>query len=367
MRKATLLLLCLTLASRPSPASDVNTAGKLFLLAPGARSVGMGGCGTLLGEACSGLYNPAAQALTADVSGAIYINPHPEFGSAYEFLTLTMGARSEFGYIGFSYLSRQGTEGTDFPPEEASALVMAGRPSEKIKLTVGAAFKILASHKANFIALNESPSRTFKMAFDLGVTYSGLLPHSTLGKSKRREDDLHSQFGRPFPRGIAIGLAFQNLGGRIEYDYAIDIEMLPQIFRADLLWGIYESRWWDLRAAGQLQKLLVARNQAGGYKNATDAFFQAWGGGSREGGWTSHLGFELSLFSLASARMGWSADHGDHRSFTHAGLGLGPEWARFNIAWMHEPGADNDLPDELRYDLSAGVSYEQIRRWMNLD
>lgn len=367
MKKCAPLLLVLVIASCPTQGSDINTAGRLFLFSTGARSVGMGGCGTLLGEAYSGLYNPAAQALTSDLSGAVYINPHPFYGPTFDFLTITAGARTEFGYVGFSYISRQGTEGTNYPPEEASALVLAGRPSRKLKLTIGAAFKILATHKANFVALNQTFSQTYKMAFDLGVTYAGLLSQATLGKPRLDEYDLRAKYGRPFSRGFSLGLAFQNLGGRIEYDYAIDIEMLPQTFRADLLWGVFEGRCWDLRAAGQLQKLLVARNVGGGYRKATDAFFQAWGGGSREGGWTSRLGFELSLFGLASARLGWSVDHGGHRSFTHGGLGLGPEWARANIAWMHESGLHYELTDELRYDLSANVSYEQIRGWMNLD
>ena len=364
MKRLTITLLILSGIVGLSYGSDINPAGKVFLLSPGARALGMGSCGTLLGESYGGLYNPAAQALASDLSGAIYVNPSPYFVSGFDFLTITAGAHTEFGYIGFSYLSRDGVEGTNLPPEEASSLVLAGRPVKERNFAIGIALKILASHKANFIALNQSLSKSYKMAFDLGAIYAGILPQITFGKPEPEEDGPRARYGRPFPRGIAIGLAFQNLGGKIEYDYAIDVEMLPQLFRADLLWGIYEGRLWDLRAAGQLYKLLVARNANGGYKGATDAFTSAWGGGSDEGGWISKMGFELSVLSLTSVRLGWSVDHGDHRSYTHAGLGLGPEWLRANVAWEHEPGSDYSLNRELRYDAIINVTYEKVRGWM---
>ena len=363
MKRLTFILLILSGISGLSCGSDVDPAGKVFLLPSGARSLGMGGCGTLLGESYGGLYNPAAQALTSDLSGAVYLNPSPYFISGFDFLTLAAGAHTEFGYIGFSYLSRDGVAGSNLPPEEASSLVLAGRPVKERNFAVGVAMKILASRKANFVSLNQSLSKSYKMAFDLGAVYAGILPQITFGKSEPEENDPRAKYGRPFPRGIAVGLAFQNLGGRINYDYAIDVEMLPQLFRADLLWGIYEGRLWDLRVAGQLNKLLVARNAAGGYKSATDAFTSACGGGSDEGGWTSRMGLELSVLSLASARLGWSVLYGEHCSYTHAGLGLGPEWLRANIAWEHQPGSDYRLSRELRYDLTVNVSYERVRGW----
>lgn len=345
-------------------AADIQTAGKMLLLGVGARSEGMGGCGALLGEAAGGLLNPAAQTITGDLAGSIYSSPRPYFTRGYDFLVITASARTEFGYIGASYMLRHGVEGSDRPPEEGSALLIAGRPWRN--LAVGLGLKILTAQKANFLPINETGSKTYKMAFDLGALYSGLLPQTTLGRIGNQDDNLRTRFARPIKRGLTLSLTVQNLGGRVEFQNAIDIEMLPQTFRADLHWLSFENQWCTIVAVGELQKLLVRRNLNGGYETATTAFFGAWGGGDREGGWSSRLGFEFNAFGLMSARIGWSVDHGENRSFNHVGLGLGPEWLRANLAWVHEPGGAFGWQNGLRLDASAHLSYEQIRGWMAL-
>jgi hypothetical protein len=241
---------------------------------------------------------------------------------------------------------------------------MAGKPWRNLALGLG--LKILTAQKANFMPINETGSKTYKMTVDLGAVYSGLLPKTTFGRSREQTDNVRARFARPTKPGLALGLAFQNLGGRVDFQNAIDIEMLPQTFRADLYWLCFENQWCTVAAVGELQKLLVKRNLNGGYETATTAFFGAWGGGSREGGWTSRLGFEFNAYGLLSARIGWSVDHGESRSFNHVGLGLGPEWLRANFAWVHEPGSAFGWRNGLRLDASAHLSYEQIRGWMAL-
>ncbi len=362
MRNRLIYLFLLVLAAKAA-ALEIDTAGKLFLLGAGARSDGLGGCGTLLGEAYGGLFNPAAQVLIEDLAGTVYSNPQPYFQHGYDFLVLSASARTEFGCLGANYLSRNGVEGSAYPPEEASALVLSGNPWKKLSLGVG--FKILTSQKANyFVPVNETGSSSYKMGFDLGVVYSRLLPQTTLGRAERWEEPVRLPFARSFVPGLALGLSLQNLGGKVEYNYALDFEMLPQTFRADLLWGAYRSKWVTVRCAGQLEKLLVARNENGGYEKATETLLTAWGGGENEGGWTSRLGMEATFFHLASARWGWSVDHGSHRSFTHVGLGAGPEWLCANFAWVREPGTGSSWRQSLRLDVTANVTFEQVQGWM---
>jgi hypothetical protein len=202
------------------------------------------------------------------------------------------------------------------------------------------------------------------MAIDLGILYAGLLPQATLGPVPDELDNLRARFGRPINRGLTLGIAFQNLGGRVEFENFIDVEMLPQLFRADLLWAAYENPWCVMLAVGQLQKLLVERNAAGGYENATSALFGAWGSSHREGGWKSRLGFEFSAIGLFSARIGWSVEYGESRSFNHVGLGLGPEWLRANFALVREPDSGRAWWDGLKLDVSANVTFEQVRGWI---
>ncbi|MFH1862576.1 MAG: hypothetical protein ABH878_07150 [bacterium] len=344
--------------------AEINTAGKLFLLNPGARASGLGGGSALLGEAFSGLYNPASLTRISDLAGGIYYHSKPYYVTGYEYVVFSAAARTEFGCLAMNYLTRDGVESTNLPPEEAAAFLMAGSPLKRLSLGVG--FKILTSKKANFVAVNEAPGNTYKMAFDLGAAYYGLLPQATFGKPLISEDDLRRTLGGPFPRGFSFALAIQNLGGRVKYDYSIDIEMLPQTFRADWLWGIYEDRWLSCIAVGELEKLLVSRNRNGGYNAATDAIFQAWGGGEMEGGWTSRLGFELDALCFFAVRLGWSVEHKEHRSFTHFGIGLGPQWLRASVAWVRQPGSDAKWRDGARYDLTANVTFERVQRWMNL-
>jgi hypothetical protein len=258
-------------------------------------------------------------------------------------------------------------EGTARPPEDATGLTLAGRAWKN--LAVGVSLKILVAQKANyFIPLNESATKTYKVAFDAGVCYSGLLPWTMGGFNQEAVDEnrFRRDYGRPFIPGISLGLSFQNLGGKVEFNYVPYQEILPQTFRADLLWGAYAGSWWDLRVACQLQKLLVANNSTGGYQSATSSFFSAWGGGANEGGWTSRLGIESTAFCLLSVRMGWSVDHGASRSFTHAGLGTGPEWLRANFALLHEPGTIFTWMDGFRFDVTTNLKYSMIRRWMRV-
>jgi hypothetical protein len=367
MKKTLFSVMLFALFISSGRADDINTTGQLFLIQPGARSVGMGGCGTLLGEGTSGLYNPAAQALAADVNATIFSCPHPYYTSGFDFLVLQAGAKSDFGYIGIAYLSRQGVDGTNYPPEEATALIMAGKPFKRHAFSLGFALKILTTTKANFTPINQSPNNTFKMTVDLGTAYAGLFPQLTLVRTELNDDDLRQRFGRKFTEGISVGLAFQNIGGRVKFEDSIDPEMLPQTFRADLSWYVLESRHGTLLIATEVQKLLIARNSAGGYQGATTSFFQAWGGGAKEGAWTSRLGVELSLLGLISGRIGWSIEHKNHLSFLHRGFGLGPEWLRLNAAWVRQPGLDFSLEDQARFDLSANVTFDQVRHWLKTE
>lgn len=342
---------------------SINTAGKLFLLGYSSRSDGMGGCGALTGDPSSGLFNPAAQAFMGDVGGTVYSNPRPYFQGGYSFLVLNAAAHTEFGYISVNYLNRKGDEGSTYPPEEASALILAGKPWQGLALGLGV--KILSiKNRFPFTPLNETETKTYKTAFDVGAAYSGLLPSATLGKSDEEELNQRLKFGRPFPRGIVVGIALQNLGGSVEYDHSTQVEMLPQQLRADLLWGVYRTRWWDLRLACEAVKLLVARNSAGGYKKSSDALFTAWEGGDDEGQWISKFGIEAGVMTLISLRMGWSQEYGTGRFYHHLGLGMGPEWLRANLAWVHEPASAWTWMNGLRMDAAVNVGFDQLRGWL---
>jgi hypothetical protein len=367
MSRATFLLVA-WLAAQAAGGTDysINTAGKLFLLGYSARSDGMGGCGALTGDPTNGLLNPAGQAFMGDVGGTVYSNPRPYFQRGYGFLVLNAAAHTEFGFISVNYLNRKGEEDTSYPPEEASVLILAGKPWKN--LAVGMGWKILSIRNLTpFTPLNETGSKTYKMAFDVGAAYTGLFPGSTPGKFDEEAQNQRLKFGRLFPRGVTVGIAFQNLGGRVEYDNSTQVEMLPQLFRADLLWGAYQTRWWDLRLACGVEKLLVARNSAGGYKKAGDALFTAWEGGGSEGQWISRFGIEAGIMTLISLRMGWSQEYGTGRFFHHLGFGMGPEWLRANLAWVHEPASAWTWMNGLRMDAAVNVGFDQLRGWLTPD
>jgi hypothetical protein len=362
------IVLLISGSASATNADSIRTAGNVFLQSPGARADGLGGCGTLLGEANSGLMNPAAQVLMDEVAASIYYNPRPYFTKGRGLLVASAAAHSDFGYSGFSYLSQAGFSNSDDPqlrPEDASALLLAGRAWRK--LAAGLSLKILTTQKNGFTPIGGSLSKTYKMAFDLGLIYSGILPQATLGDTNASNDDLHLRFGRRVNPGMALGVAFQNLGGHVDYT-DVDLLPLPQCFRADLLWMVLHQRWVDLYLMAQEQKILVQRDPVTlGYKSASHALFNAWGSGNLEGSWISRLGVETTVLCLVSLRMGWSVDHGTGRSFNHAGIGLGPQWLRADLAWIHEAGSDFTWENGFRMDISANLSYERIRHWMKKD
>ncbi len=374
MKNKTIVVLLILLSAGRARGAEMNPAGKIFLLEPGARSLYLAGCGTLTGEAVSGLYNPAAQMFTPDVTGSVYLNPRPKVGYNHDFWAVSFGAHSEFGALGFYYLTRDGLEDSFYPPEEASALILAGKPSKKINLALGLALKILITQpqRTAFIPLDQPISRTYKMAFDIGAALQGILPRASFGNERYDPSDIRIAPESHFPRGFSAALTLQNLGGSVEYENSLEKLMLPQTFRADLLWGGYHDRRLDVVLAVQVQKLLVSRKkssnpeyEAGGYNSATDALFNAWGGGSLEGGWTARLGGEITAFKRISAGVGWSKDYKSRRSFIYTGIGLGPEWLRLYVSREHEPGGDADFADELRWELSARLSYRQLRDWIS--
>jgi hypothetical protein len=374
LKKKTTGLLLILLFAGSLQSAEINTAGKIFLLETGARSLYLAGCGTLLGEAVSGLYNPAAQVFTPDVTGSVYLNPRPKIGYNHDFWAVSFGAHSEFGALGFYYLTRDGLEDSFYPPEEASALILAGKPSKKINLTLGLALKILITQpqRTAFIPLDQPISKTYKMAFDLGAAFKGILPKASFGNNRYDPSDIRIAPENQFTQGFSVALTLQNMGGSVEYENSIEKLMLPQTFRADLLWGGYHDRRFDVIIAIQVQKLLVSRKkssnpeyEAGGYNSATDALFNAWGGGDLEGGWTARLGGEVSAFDRISAGIGWSKDYKTRRSFIYTGIGLGTEWLRLYVTREHEPDGDADLADELRWELSVRLSYRQIRDWIS--
>jgi hypothetical protein len=349
-------------------ADSIRTAGNVFLQTPGARADGLGGCGTLLGEANSGLMNPAAQVLMDDVAASIYYNPKPYYTKGRGLLAASAAAHSDFGYSGFSFLSQAGFSNSDDPqvrPEDATALLLAGRAWRN--LAVGLSLKILTTQKNGFTPLGGTLTKTYKMAFDLGVIYSGLIPQTTLGDTNSIYDYFHLRFGRKVNRGLTLGLTLQNMGGSVDYT-DVDMLPLPQNFRADALWTLVSQRWIDLIVMAEEQKILVQRDPVTlGYKSAGHALFYAWGSGNLEGSWISRCGVEATVLCLFSLRAGWSVDHGAGRAFNHAGLGLGPQWLRADLAWIHEPGSDFTWQNGFRMDVSANLSYEKIRRWMKKD
>jgi hypothetical protein len=367
------LVLLLAGSAAATNADSIHTAGNVFLQTPGARADGLGGCGTLLGEANSGLLNPAAQVLMEDVAASIYYNPRPYFAKGRGLLVLSAAAHSDFGYSGFSYLSQAGfssSQDVSLRPEEATALLLAGRAWRN--LAVGLSFKILTTQKNGFTDLGGTLTKTYKMAFDLGVIYHGLLPQTTLGHVDPEQDDLRRRFGIKYLPGLSFGVAFQNLGGSVGYanntGENLDPHPLPQSFRADMAWGVFRDRWVELRLLGEEQKILVQKDpMTGAYKGAGYALFHAWGSGNLEGSWISRLGVEATVMCLLSLRAGWSVDHGEGRAFNHAGLGLGPQWLRADLAWIHEPGSDFTWLNGFRMDVSANVTYERIRHWMKKD
>jgi len=356
----------MTVTGWASNVDSIRTAGQIFLLTPTARADGLGGCGALLGEASSGLLNPAAQALMDDVAGSIYYNARPFFTRGRDFLVLSAAAHSDFGYTGINYLTLSGFSNSNqysLRPEEATSVLISGRAWRKMALGIG--FKILTTQKNQFPDVSGTITKNYKMAFDLGLIYANLLPGATLGQVDPENDEYRQKFGRRFNRGFNLGAAFQNLGGRVEYSN-IDVLPLPQTFRADLLWGAWQHRYGDVRILGQMQKILVERESGRGYKSASAALFSAWNGGGLEGSWIARLGLEISTMNLISARIGWSRDHGAQRAYNHLGLGLGPEWLRADLAWIHEPDSDFTWWNGFRLDAAANLTYEKLRRWMKM-
>ncbi|MBU0517816.1 MAG: hypothetical protein ABH878_02085, partial [bacterium] len=283
-------------------AVEINPAGKIYLLDTSARILGMGGCGSLIGDASSGLYNPAAQNINPDAAGSLYWNPDPAFGFNHDFVAVSLAASSEFGHIAFSYLVRDGLEDSYYPPEEATSFVIAGRPSKKLNLHLGLGFKILVTEpqQVPFTPINDQNTKAYKMGFDLGAVYSGLFPETTSGGIDPLRNRWRSRFGLPAERGISVGAAFLNLGGEVDYENTVVDAPLPQTFRGDLLWNAYADAVYGLKVALQFQKMLVGRKKSdnpempGGYYKASDAIFNAWGGGSYEGPWTTRFGVEMT-------------------------------------------------------------------------
>ena len=145
--------------------------------------------------------------------------------------------------------------------------------------------------------------------------------------------------------GFSIGVALKNIGPKIAYIDASQADPLP----THIVIGFGHTLDTDIvgiQTALEFYKPLIADG------GAVSNVFKAWADESFSNELSEidiHLGTEVSPFGLFALRLGYSYDSDGELKTGTFGLGLGPETARFNIAYIS--GEDTPQQDNVRFSL----------------
>ncbi|MDZ7261213.1 MAG: PorV/PorQ family protein [candidate division KSB1 bacterium] len=359
-----------------SKAFSVSEAGVLCLtFPPGARAAGMGEAYTAISnDALAPYFNPAGLISFRYVAGEIfYRKPYWAFwDDVYHFYfggTVGLGG---FGTIGssFTYFSFGEQILTDVSgPEEKGrfssydwALSFCYARKLTQNMSIGGNLKIIQSNLAPTIGIGpeEIISKTSSWAIDLGFLYRGLLPQLTIHDRMDEFANLRKFVMNRIPTGLSFGLCIQNMGPKISYIDVAQADPLPQTLRIGLAYNVFDMDLLGVVLACDAEKLLVRRHKGGSSDSCPKSLFTSWVDQSFKDEikqMTLHLGAEVTTYYVFTLRLGLIYNEVDRFRSWALGVGLGPETARFNFAYLPKSVDSKYEPDESESRFSLSVAF----------
>lgn len=233
-----------------------------LMISPGARAAGMGEAFVAVADdATATFWNPAGLAQIDNKElHLMHVNWLPEFGSDlyYDFASYvhpvpnvgTFGLNVTFLNLGEQvHTDETGTQLGTFNSNEYS---IAGTYGTKLSsdLSVGLGLRYIRSNLAGGVGVGAEQGEGVANAFSF---------------------DLAAMYTFPFAPKLNFGMNLSNLGPKITYIDAAQADPLPTNLKLGLAYKIVDTKFNKLTVVGDLNKLMVKRNEDG----STDPFYKA--------------------------------------------------------------------------------------------
>ncbi len=158
-------------------------------------------------------------------------------------------------------------------------------------------------------------------AFDFGFLSKGHFPQATVQIDEVYYPTLRKYFRAERDRGIILGLSLSNIGPDMSFDDSPYDGPLPRNLRLAAGYQILDADYLGFRFTIDALKLLV--NTDGEFKTEF-----------REIRWA--FGAEATFLYMINLRAGRFEDDIGEQRYTSVGIGLGPEWLRFDYSRVLE-------------------------------
>ncbi len=331
----------------PSNTFAVSKAAVLFLLIePGARANGLAGSFTAIAnDALAMYYNPAGLAQLKK-GGAEYgfVQWLPQYtndlyfryGSAAFFYPAigTFGLSIAYLNLGEHWqMDECGLSSKKFHSYEyAFSLGYATTLNEQLSLGFSAKY-IKSKYGYNYYF---GEIKATAWALDIGMLYQNFAPDLCY-KRKFVHDDfstIHKWARHRIPNGPSIGLAIVNMGSKIKYANASQADPLPQNLRLGMAWNFFDTDLIGIIGSIDFRKLLVRAHRDKPADEFYQAIFTTWQEEDALSDVIFSAGFEVSLLSLSSLRLGRFIDNKEKVRYWSIGLAFGSETANFSASYI---------------------------------
>jgi hypothetical protein len=331
----------------------VSTAVPFLLIAPDARSSGMGDVGTSIPDDAGAIYyNPAGLAFQTGTSVALTHSQWlPQFNQSdlfYDNLNFKWNDNDKFGgTIGASIVFLNlgqfiyTTEASPTPITTFNSFEYAIDLAYATKLSedwgFGGSLKYIQSTLSTLhVAGEQSNGVGESVAFDLSALWKP-----------------DSSYVEGIANALQVGFILANLGPKIKYVDALQADPLPTVLRVGVSYKLYNDEYNQITLASDLGKLLV--HQAPGALTADplpQSLITSWDDSTTHSFMLS-TGVEYWYDQLLALRMGYYTEgsHVGGRNYLTFGAGLRYDSYQFDFSYIDTFAQDNPLANTLRFTL----------------
>jgi hypothetical protein len=331
----------------------VSTAVPFLLIAPDARSSGMGDVGTSIPDDAGAIYyNPAGLAFQTGTSVALTHSQWlPQFNQSdlfYDNLNFKWNDNDKFGgTIGASIVFLNlgqfiyTTEASPTPITTFNSFEYAIDLAYATKLSedwgFGGSLKYIQSTLSTLhVAGEQSNGVGESVAFDLSALWKP-----------------DSSYVEGIANALQVGFILSNLGPKIKYVDALQADPLPTVLRVGVSYKLYSDEYNQITLASDLGKLLV--HQAPGALTADplpQSLITSWDDSTAHS-FMSSTGIEYWYDQLLALRMGYYTEgsHVGGRNYLTFGAGLRYDSYQFDFSYIDTFAQDNPLANTLRFTL----------------
>ncbi len=339
--------------AQQTASSIVSTAVPFMLIAPDARSSGMGDVGTSTPEDASAIYyNPGGLAFQAGTSVSLTHSQWlPQFNQSdlfYDNLNFKWNDEDKFGgtvaaSIVFLNLGQfiYTTEASPNPITTFNSFEYAITLAYSAKLSndwgFGGSLRYIQSTLSTLHVANEQSNGVGEsVSFDLGALWK---PDST--------------YVEGIANALQVGFILADVGPKMKYVDALQADPLPTEIRIGASYKLYKDEYNEITLASDVGKLLVHEDSGAITADPLPrSLITSWDDSTAHSFMWS-TGVEYWYDQLLALRMGYYTEgsHVGGRNYLTFGAGLRYDSYQFDFSYIDTFAQDNPLANTLRFTL----------------